>query len=455
MAKTTLTYFCKNCGHESPKWLGKCPGCNEWNTFSEEPKVKSPREHTAFRRKEKALHSVPKPLSDIGNAGVERTIFEDEEFNRVLGGGLVPGSLILFGGEPGIGKSTLMLQLALHQSSIKTLYVSGEESDEQIRLRAERIGIKNNACYIFQETELESVLAHLEQEQYDWIILDSVQTLYSKLLDAAPGTITQVRECAASLLRYAKENGVPVVLIGHITKDGTLAGPKVLEHMVDTVLLFEGDRHYVHRLLRTVKNRFGPTHELGIYEMAGAGLIPVSDPSSVLTENRDHLVSGVAVGVMLEGIRPILIEVQALVSSAAYGTPQRSATGFDLRRLNMLLAVLEKRCGFRLGAKDVFLNITGGIRVEDPALDLAVVCAILSSEADVPLPRALCFSSEIGLTGELRPVNRIAQRVAEAARLGYKGMLISGFQKKESLQEDAMKIHRMKNVTEVFTLLFG
>jgi DNA repair protein RadA/Sms len=373
-----------------------------------------------------------------------------------LGGGIVPGSLILFGGEPGIGKSTLMLQIALSMPFHKVLYVSGEESDQQIRMRAERIGIKSNSCYILTETSTQNIFKQIELLEPEILIIDSIQTLHTSFIDSSPGSISQIRECTGELLKFAKESGKPVFLIGHITKDGTLAGPKVLEHMVDAVLQFEGDRNYVYRLLRSHKNRFGSTNELGIYEMQGSGLREVNNPSEILVTNRRDPVSGVAISAMLEGIRPMMIEIQALVSTAAYGTPQRSATGFDLRRLSMLLAVLEKRCGFRLGAKDVFLNIAGGIKVEDPAIDLAVVCAILSSGEDIPVNPKFCFAAEVGLTGEIRPVNRVDQRISEAEKLGFEDIFISAYNNKGiDPRKFAIRIHFINKIEELFSELFG
>lgn len=380
----------------------------------------------------------------------------DKELARVLGGGLVPGSLILFGGEPGIGKSTLMLQVALNMKNLKVLYISGEESEQQIRMRAERIGINNPDCYILTETSTQNIFKQIEMLEPNLLVVDSIQTLHSAHIESSPGSVSQIRECTAELLRYAKESGTAVFLIGHITKDGSLAGPKVLEHMVDTVLQFEGDRNHVYRLLRTAKNRFGSTNELGIYEMQGSGLREVSNPSEILITAREELVSGVAIAATMEGMRPMLIETQALVSSAAYGTPQRSSTGFDLRRLSMLLAVLEKRCGFRLGIKDVFLNIAGGIKVEDPGIDLALVCAVLSSNEDMPISPKVCFAGEVGLSGEIRPVNRIDQRISEAEKLGFEHIFISKYNKKGlDLKNYHIKITMVGKIEEVFSLLFG
>lgn len=405
----------------------------------------------------RSTQRAPKPLKlDEITAGEEHRIpIYDNELSRVLGGGLVPGSLILFGGEPGIGKSTLMLQLATNLKGLKVLYVSGEESEQQIRMRAERIGIKNTDCYILTETNTQNIFQQTALIEPQLMIIDSIQTLHTAHIESSPGSVSQVRECAAEMMRYAKESNVPVFLIGHITKEGSLAGPKVLEHMVDTVLQFEGDQNHVYRLLRTTKNRFGSTNELGIYEMQGSGLREVSNPSEILITSRDEPVSGVAIAVLLEGLRPMLIETQALVSTAAYGTPQRSSTGFDLRRLSMLLAVLEKRCGFRLGAKDVFLNIAGGLKVEDPGIDLAVVCAVLSSNADMPIPQGVCFAGEVGLSGEIRPVNRIEIRIAEAEKLGFKEIYISKYHKGLKAGNYAIKLNMVGKMEDVFAGLFG
>jgi DNA repair protein RadA/Sms len=456
MAKTKTTYFCQSCGSESAKWLGRCPSCNEWNTLVEEIIQKDNKGQG--QRVSGASQRMPKPkqVADIGMLEQMRISIYDKELSRVLGGGIVPGSLVLFGGEPGIGKSTLMLQLALMLKDIKVLYVSGEESDQQIRMRAERIGAKNDQCYILTETNTQNIFQQLVALEPGLVIIDSIQTLHTSYIESSPGSVSQVRECTAELLRYAKESGTPVFLIGHITKEGSLAGPKVLEHMVDTVLQFEGDRNHVYRLLRTTKNRFGSTNELGIYEMQGTGLREVSNPSEILITQRESATSGVAIAASLEGNRPLLIETQALVSSAAYGTPQRSATGYDLRRLNMLLAVLEKRCGFRLGVKDVFLNIAGGIKVEDPAIDLALVCAILSSNEEIPLPTNVCFAGEVGLTGEIRPVTRIDQRISEADKLGFERIFISTFNKKGlDLQGYKIEVVTVSKMEDVFQKLFG
>ncbi len=457
MAKTRTTFFCQNCGAQSGKWIGKCPSCNEWNTYVEEVVSKSDEDKTpgiASNSKQRA--AKPQLISEISLSEHHRIKVYDSELSRVLGGGLVPGSLILFGGEPGIGKSTLMLQVALNMKNLKVLYVSGEESEQQIRMRAERIGMNNPNCYILTETSTQNIFKQIETLAPNLLIVDSIQTLHSAHIESSPGSVSQIRECTSELMRYAKESGTAVFLIGHITKDGSLAGPKVLEHMVDTVLQFEGDRNHVYRLLRTTKNRFGSTNELGIYEMQGSGLREVSNPSEILITAREELVSGVAIAATMEGLRPMLIETQALVSTAAYGTPQRSSTGFDLRRLAMLLAVLEKRCGFRLGIKDVFLNIAGGIKVEDPGIDLALVCAVLSSNEDMPISPKVCFAGEVGLSGEIRPVNRIDQRISEAEKLGFEHIFISKYNKKGlDLKSYSIKITMVGKIEEVFGLLFG
>lgn len=452
MAKVKKAYFCKNCGHEAPKWLGKCPSCGEWNTFTEEIISKSGNSTSANVKK---IGGNPILVQSITSEKEERIDMMDAEFNRVLGGGLVLGSLTLFGGEPGIGKSTLMLQVALKHKDLKILYVSGEESEQQIKMRAERIGGLNPNCYILAETDIDAIFTHLKELSPDLLIIDSIQTLFTSLLDSTPGSISQTRECAALLMRYAKTSNTPVILIGHITKDGSLAGPKVLEHMVDTVLQFEGDRNFIYRLLRTIKNRFGASNELGVYEMLQEGLQEVANPSKVLiSENRNEL-SGVSIAAMIEGVRPVLIEVQALVSSAVYGTPQRSSTGFDLRRLNMLLAVLEKRAGFRLGAKDVFLNLAGGLKVDDPSIDLAVIAAILSSNEDISLSPLTCMSAEVGLSGEIRPVSHILQRIQEAEKLGFEQIIISSFNKGVSSFKGNIKIIKVKNIEDTLRYLFG
>ena len=454
MAKIKTAFFCQNCGHQTSKWLGKCPSCSEWNTFVEEVVSNNDSTVVAFSTSN-GKTAKPQVIQDIERKTEERIRLRDNELNRVLGEGLVPGSLILFGGEPGIGKSTLMLQLAVSENALRVLYVSGEESEQQIKMRAERIGLDNNACYILTETNLQNIFVQAEEIKPELLVIDSIQTLYSSHIESSPGSISQVRECTAQLLRYAKQTNVPVFLIGHITKEGALAGPKVLEHMVDVVLQFEGDRNHVYRLLRTIKNRFGSTNELGIYEMLGSGLRQVENPSEILITNTDATLSGISIASTLEGLRPMLIEVQALVSTAAYGTPQRSSTGFDLRRLNMLLAVMEKRCGFKLGAKDVFLNIAGGIRVDDPAIDLAVVASVLSSNADLPVPKNVCLSAEVGLSGEIRPVNRIEQRISEAEKLGFEKIIISSFNKGISQKNHSIELIQCARIDEVLKALFG
>lgn len=453
MAKVKSAFFCQNCGYETPKWLGKCPSCNEWNTFVEELIQKQVPQVVAFSKSERT--AKPQSLQSIERQEHPRILFPDGEINRVLGGGIVPGSLILFGGEPGIGKSTLLLQLAVTATSMKVLYVSGEESDQQIKMRAERIGQKNDECFILTETNVQNIFQQAETIQPELLVIDSIQTLYSSQIESSPGSISQVRECTAQLLRYAKQSNVPVFLIGHITKEGSLAGPKVLEHMVDAVLQFEGDRNHVYRLLRSIKNRFGSTNELGIYEMNGSGLRQVENPSEILITNTDGSLSGISIAATMEGMRPMLIEVQALVSTAAYGTPQRSSTGFDSKRLNMLLAVMEKRCGFKLGAKDVFLNIAGGLKVDDPAIDLAVVAAVLSSNADISIAKNIALSAEVGLSGEVRPVNRIDQRIYEAEKLGFDKIIISKYNKGIRQEDFKIELIQCAKITEVVRALFA
>ena len=453
MAKIKSTFFCQNCGYNAPKWLGRCPSCNEWNTFVEELLAKHVPQVVAFSKTNNV--SKPQSLEQIEHQEHQRIKLSDVELNRVLGGGLVYGSLILFGGEPGIGKSTLLLQLAITMGEMKTLYVSGEESDQQIKMRADRIGNLNSNCFVLTETNIQNIFQQAESIQPKLLIIDSIQTLYSSQIESAPGSISQVRECTAQLLRYAKQSSVPVFLIGHITKDGSLAGPKVLEHMVDSVLQFEGDRNHVYRLLRCIKNRFGSTNELGIYEMQGNGLRAVENPSEILITNTDSSLSGISVAATIEGMRPMLIEVQALVSSAAYGTPQRSSTGFDARRLNMLLAVMEKRCGFKLGAKDVFLNIAGGIKVDDTAIDLAVVAAVLSSNADIAVENKIALAAEVGLSGEVRPVNRIDQRIYEAEKLGFDKIIISKYNKGLNQRDFKIELVPCGKIAEVVKELFA
>ncbi|RNL49639.1 DNA repair protein RadA [Pedobacter jejuensis] len=459
MAKTKTAYFCQSCGYESAKWLGKCPSCNQWNTFVEEIIEKNPTAVPTWKNDTAPARKLSKPskVNDIQSSPERRMLTGDKELDRVLGGGLVEGSLILIGGEPGIGKSTLMLQLALNLKGKKLLYVSGEESEQQIKMRAERITESPSAdCYILTETSTQNIFKQIEILEPEILVIDSIQTLHSAHIESTPGSVSQVRECTAELLRFAKETGTPVFLIGHITKDGAIAGPKILEHMVDTVLQFEGDRHHVYRILRSIKNRFGAAAELGIYEMQGSGLREVSNPSEILLTQRDEELSGIAIAAMLEGARPMLIETQALVSTAAYGTPQRSATGFDTKRMNMLLAVLEKRCGFRLSTQDVFLNIAGGIRVEDPAIDLAVLIAIISSHQDIAVSSKNCFAAEVGLSGEIRAVNRIEQRIAEADKLGFETIYISKYNLKGiNIEKYNLEIKAVSKIEEVFGLIFG
>ncbi len=448
--KTQSAFFCQSCGTQSPKWLGKCPQCNEWNTFIEEIISKESDVKGGFKT---SKINKPTLISEIDYSNEDRIITNDKELNRVLGGGIVPGSLILLGGDPGIGKSTLLLQFALSSKNNKILYVSGEESEGQIKMRAERINKNSEHCYILTETSTQNVFQQIEQLQPDILVIDSIQTLHTAHIDSSPGSVSQIRECTAELIKYAKETGTTVFLIGHINKDGAIAGPKILEHMVDTVLQFEGDRNYVYRILRTIKNRFGSASELGVYEMNQEGLREVNNPSEILISERDEATSGVGIAATIEGARPILVEIQSLVSSAVYGNPQRSATGFDTKRMNMLLAVLEKRCGFKLGAKDVFLNITGGIKIADTAIDLAVVCSILSSEQDVALDTLTCFAGEIGLSGEIRAVNRIESRITEAEKLGYQQIIISKYNK-FSPKGFTIKIVQCGKIEEVFKLLF-
>jgi DNA repair protein RadA/Sms len=454
MAKTKTVYFCSNCGNESPKWLGKCPNCGEWNTYVEEKvTVKSGKESLLPAS---SMDNAPVRLSEIKGEKEERILMPSGELNRVLGGGLVPGSIILVGGEPGIGKSTLVLQNMLRIRSRKVLYVSGEESAKQLKMRADRLGADGGECFILCETSLEKIFAHLRSTSPGIVVIDSIQTIASEALESSAGSVGQVRECAAAFLKYAKETGTPVILIGHINKEGTIAGPKVLEHIVDAVIQFEGDRHYMYRLLRSIKNRFGSTSELGIYEMTEVGLREVSNPSELLLSESGEELSGVAIGVTLDGVRPFLIETQALVSTAAYGTPQRSVTGFDSKRMNMLLAVLEKRVGFKLAQKDVFLNIAGGLKVNDPALDLAVICAILSSNVDLVIPKSVCMSGEIGLSGEIRPVTRLEQRISEANKLGFATIYVpKNNLKGVPLSKYSIKVVEVAKVEEVFRSLFA
>jgi DNA repair protein RadA/Sms len=459
LARAKTTYFCQNCGAQAAKWIGKCPSCGEWNTYVEE-KIRDESKNSRlqmFSNDRNSGHSnAPVLLQEIGLTEHPRIAVPGKELSRVLGGGLVPGSLVLFGGEPGIGKSTLMLQLALRMKNLRVLYVSGEESEQQIRMRADRIGITTDTCFILQETNTQHIFERIRELKPGLVIIDSIQTIYTTYAESSPGSVSQVRECAAEFLRFAKETNTPVFMIGHITKEGSLAGPKVLEHMVDTVLQFEGDRNHIYRLLRATKNRFGNTNEMGIYEMQGEGLREVLNPSEILITQRDNPTSGVAIAATIEGNRPLLIELQALVSSAAYGTPQRSATGFDLRRLSMLLAVLEKRCGFRLESKDVFINIAGGIRVDDPGIDLALVSAVLSSSEEIAISQHICFAAEVGLTGEIRPVSKIDQRIAEAEKLGFKKIMISDYNMKSVTgRTPKIEVVPVSRIEEAFQWLFS
>lgn len=450
--KTETKWFCNNCGYESPKWEGRCPSCGEWNTFVEERVTKSAKSSSERR----STMSKPQRVSEIEATDEARIKLPSNELNRVLGGGLVVGSLVLIGGEPGIGKSTLVLQNILSLRSRRILYISGEESASQLKMRADRIGRLNDNCFIACETSLENILQHFESIKPEIVIVDSIQTIATDEIESSAGSVSQVRECAAQLLRYAKTENVPVIIIGHINKEGSIAGPKVLEHIVDAVLQFEGDRHYMYRILRSIKNRFGSTSEIGIYEMCQRGLREVTNPSELLIKRDGEELSGTTIGVTLEGVRPFLIEVQALVSTAAYGTPQRSVTGFDSRRINMLLAVLEKRVGFKIAQKDVFLNIAGGIKVNDTALDLAVICAILSSNVDIAIPSNVCMTGEVGLTGEIRPVTRIEQRILEAEKLGFESIIIpKGNLKGFDTSKLKISLTEVSRVEEAFRALFG
>lgn len=459
MAKAKTYYFCSNCGYQSSSWLGKCPECGKWNTFTEEVVQAAPTS------KAKSLNGIsaskPKLIHEVSTTETKRIPTLCGEFDRVLGGGIVPGSLLLLGGEPGIGKSTLLLQTALSIPNCKILYVSGEESEQQIKMRADRIvGHSDNQtiqqCYVVSETVTQRIMEHIEALNPDLLIVDSIQTICTETIDSSAGSISQIRECTAEFQRFAKESGVPVLLVGHITKDGTLAGPKVMEHIVDCVLQFEGDRNYGYRLLRSLKNRFGSTAEIGIFEMHGDGLREVANPSEFLLSQRDENLSGCAIAATLEGARPMFIEVQSLVSTAVYGTPQRNANGFDFRRLSMLLAVLEKRCGFKLGAKDVFLNIAGGIRVSDPAIDLAVACSVLSSNVDIPIPPRFCFAAEMGLSGEVRSVSRVEQRIAEADRLGFEKIFVSKYNARSlNKKRFGIEIVEVSVIEDAFRSLFA
>ena len=452
MAKVKKAYFCRECGFEAPKWLGKCPACGEWNTFTEEVIAKSSSASASVVAN--APQSTPQRVSEIKPSTHQRLDMHNAEVNRVLGGGLVPGSLVLLGGEPGIGKSTLSLQLALTSHGLRTLYVSGEESAEQIGMRAERLGIGNEECYIYSETLLENILLQIEQQQPDVVVIDSIQTIFTNTIDSSAGSVSQIRECAASLLKYAKTTGTSIFIIGHITKDGTIAGPKILEHIVDVVLQFEGDGNNVYRILRGIKNRFGATFEIGVFEMLDNGLRAVENPSEILLSHYEEPLSGIAVGASVDGVRPYLIEVQALVTNAAYGTPQRNATGYDSRRMSMLLAVLEKRVGMKMYQKDVFLNFAGGFRVADTGLDLSIVAAVVSSYYDRAILDGICCAGEVGLSGEVRPAPRSEQRISEAARLGFRKIIVSGFLRKNIKTPKGIEVVYINNIGELPPAIF-
>ncbi len=457
MSKVKTSFFCQNCGYESVKWVGQCPSCSQWNTFVEEltQKDNSKKDNGWKDYNDEKRTSKTISLSEIKSSEEKRLPTSDAELNRVLGGGIVPGSLVLVAGEPGIGKSTLFLQNGLWLKDVSVLYVSGEESEQQIKMRADRLKLKNDKFYLLTETSTQTIFQEIKKLKPQLVIVDSIQTLHTSFIDSSPGSVSQIRECAAEFQRFAKETNTPVFLIGHITKDGSIAGPKILEHMVDTVLQFEGDRHYAYRILRTLKNRFGSTAELGIYEMTDEGMRGVLNPSEILITQKEDQLSGIAIAATIEGMRPLLIEVQALVTQSVYGTPQRTVSGFDLRRLQLLLAVLEKRGGFHFGMKDVFLNIAGGIKVEDPSIDLAVLCALLSSYEDVALPQRICFAGEVGLSGEIRAVNRIDQRIAEAEKLGFEKIIVSKYnQKGLSKQKFNIEVVLMGRVEEVYKYLF-
>ncbi len=457
MSKSKTAFFCSNCGHESAKWLGKCPSCTTWNTFVEEVIIKGDQKNEnnwkEFSNEKRTGKTIS--LQQVTSRKEERIETHDPELNRALGGGIVPGSIVLVAGEPGIGKSTLFLQIGLHMQGLVTLYISGEESEQQIKMRADRLKATNENFYLLTETATQTIFQEIKKLRPELVIVDSIQTLQSNFIDSSPGSVSQIRECAAEFQRFAKETNTPVFLIGHITKDGSIAGPKILEHMVDTVLQFEGDRHYTYRILRTLKNRFGSTAELGIYEMTSEGMRVVSNPSEILITQKEEQLSGSAIAATMEGLRPMLIEVQALVTQSVYGTPQRTVTGFDLRRLQLLLAVLEKRGGFHFGIKDVFVNIAGGLKVEDPSIDLAVICALLSSFEDVPLSQQICFAGEVGLNGEIRAVNRIDQRIAEAEKLGFEKIVVSKYNKKGfNKQSYNIEIIMVGHIQEVYERLF-
>jgi len=458
MNKVKKAFFCTNCGYESAKWTGKCPACNEWNSFTEEIIQKNDAKNRISWKDDSSNEKNRKSISldEVEIRDEERIITPDGELNRVLGGGIVPGSLVLAAGEPGIGKSTLFLQDALMMKDIITLYISGEESEHQIKMRANRLNMHHENFYLLTETSTQTIFQEIKKLKPQLVIIDSIQTLHSPYLDSSPGSISQIRECTAEFQRFAKESQTPVFLIGHITKDGSIAGPKLLEHMVDTVLQFEGDQHYAYRILRTTKNRFGSTSELGIYEMTGEGMKPVENPSDILINQKDEPLSGIAIGAGMEGLRHLLIEVQALVTPSVYGTPQRTASGFDLRRIQLLLAVLEKRGGFPFGTKDVFANIAGGLKIEDPSIDLAMVCALLSSIEDMPVSQKICFAGEVGLSGEIRPVNRIDQRISEAEKLGFEKIIISKYNRKNTDKYAGnIEIVTAGQVEEIYRMLFS
>ena len=458
MSKIKTAFFCQNCGYESAKWLGKCPSCQQWNTFVEELIEKDVKKSGSPDWKDYNKNGSSKKtiaLHEIKTTDAPRITTTDSELNRVLGGGIVPGSIVLIAGEPGIGKSTLFLQMGLQLKEITTLYISGEESDQQIKMRAERLGLENENFYLLTETSTQVIFQEIKKLQPDLVIVDSIQTIESPFIDSSSGSVSQIRECAAEFQQFAKETHTPVFLIGHITKDGTIAGPKLLEHMVDTVLQFEGDRNYAFRILRTLKNRFGSSSELGIYQMNSTGMQVVSNPSEILITQKEDQLSGISIAATVEGQRPLLIEVQALVTQSVYGTPQRTVSGFDLRRLQLLLAVLEKRGGFHFGVKDVFLNIAGGLKVEDPSIDLAVLCSLLSSFEDVPIAHDICFAGEVGLSGEIRAVNRIEQRIAEAEKLGFNKIIVSKYNEKSLFKKKfSIEIVTMGRVDEVYKHLF-
>lgn len=455
MAEAKKAYVCRECGYDAPKWLGKCPSCGAWNTFDELVVAKKGSSVAAAVTSSAVPKAKPQRVQDIKTGETRRINIGQSEVNRVLGGGLVPGSIILVGGEPGIGKSTLALQLALADNGLRTLYVSGEESAEQIKMRAERLGIHNEECVVYTETLLENIIAQCEAIKPDMVVVDSIQTIYTDLVDASAGSVSQIRECASTLLKYAKGSGTPVFIIGHITKEGTIAGPKVLEHIVDVVLQFEGDGNNTYRILRGIKNRFGATFEIGVFEMLEKGLRSVENPSEVLLSHYNEPLSGIAVAATVDGIRPYLLEVQALVSQAAYGTPQRNATGYDSRRMNMLLAILEKRVGLKMFQKDVFLNFAGGFKVSDTGLDLAVVAAVLSSYFDRPINEGVALAGEIGLSGEVRPAPRTEQRISEAARLGFKKIVVSGYASLPSKKVGKIEIIRINTVGQLARHLFA